>query len=345
MKKLSLMFLLLVAGLYFTACGDDSDVPANGYIETTEEGSATYVLKGYEDASDGFNVFEGEGFEKSFYILEKKFTGSAWSFVKAASGPLSAMAEIPADNVWQVDMDVVEGANYWARNKGMTKYTFMKMRVAYIEGNNVALEYAIAGTKDRDLSENENANQPQSDNVSMTALEVPFLNPDHTYADYFVTYKDKQVQNFVLEYVPEKKHSAWVAFCFDSVTSQDNVKRTDAWNQDDPNIDNSVEPNESMHKSDGYDKGHLCASEDRVYCEDANKQTFYYANISPQIASFNQKYWMYLEQQVQKWGRSTREGTYDKVYVVKGGTLNKLLTNFTGTMKGGDGKYPETDAE
>ena len=85
MKKLSLMFLLLVAGLYFTACGDDSDVPANGYIETTEEGSATFVLKGYEDASDGFNVFEGEGFEKSFYILEKKFTGSAWNFVKAAS--------------------------------------------------------------------------------------------------------------------------------------------------------------------------------------------------------------------------------------------------------------------
>lgn len=32
MKKLSLMFLLLVAGLYFTACGDDSDVPANGCI-------------------------------------------------------------------------------------------------------------------------------------------------------------------------------------------------------------------------------------------------------------------------------------------------------------------------
>lgn len=55
MKKLSLMFLLLAAGLCFTACGDDSDVPANGYIETTEEGSATFVLKGYESASDGFN--------------------------------------------------------------------------------------------------------------------------------------------------------------------------------------------------------------------------------------------------------------------------------------------------
>ena len=48
----------------------------------------------------------------------------------------------------------------------------------------------------------------------MTALEVPFLNPDHIYADYFVTYKDKQVQNFVLEYVPEKKHSASVNLLF-----------------------------------------------------------------------------------------------------------------------------------
>lgn len=84
MKKLSLMFLLLAAGLCFTACGDDSDVPANGYIETTEEGSATFVLKGYESASDGFNLFEAEGLDNSFYIEEKMFTGSAWGFVKAA---------------------------------------------------------------------------------------------------------------------------------------------------------------------------------------------------------------------------------------------------------------------
>ena len=51
MKKLSLMFLLLVAGLYFTACGDDSDVPANGYIETTEEGSTCLRGKGLRNLS------------------------------------------------------------------------------------------------------------------------------------------------------------------------------------------------------------------------------------------------------------------------------------------------------
>lgn len=97
-----------------------------------------------------------------------------------------------------------------------------------------------------------------------------------------------QVLNFSLEYIASKKHSAWVAFSFDPITAQDNVKRANEWNQDDPNIDNSVEVTESMHKSDGYDKGHLCASEDRVYSKSANKQTFYYSNISPQIGSFNQ---------------------------------------------------------
>lgn len=344
MKMLNkiLFWGILVIGLI--ACNEDPKLP-NDYIETTQEGSSTFVLKGYEDISQGFSTLEVDGCDSPFYIQDKQFVGSAYAFLEGKSGKLADMDDIPGDEGWQVTVPVVAGKNYWARCTMSVKYVYLKMRVAYIRGNNVALEYVVAGIKDRDLSKNENANQPQGGKVSMMALEVPFLNPDHIYADYFVTYEDKQVQNLVLEYVPEKKHSAWVAFSFDSVTSQDNVKRTDAWNQDDPNIDNSMEPNESMHKNDGYDKGHLCASEDRVYCQDANKQTFYYANISPQIASFNQKYWMYLEQLVQKWGRSTREGTYDKVYVTKGGTLNKLLTNFTGTLKGGDGKYPETDAK
>lgn len=154
-----------------------------------------------------------------------------------------------------------------------------------------------------------------------------------------------QVLNFSLEYIASKKHSAWVAFSFDPITAQDNVKRANEWNQDDPNIDNSVEVTESMHKSDGYDKGHLCASEDRVYSKSANKQTFYYSNISPQIGSFNQKYWAALEKQVQTWGRSTINGTYDKLYVVKGGTTDRLLTNFTGVKKANDGLYPTTNAD
>lgn len=107
-------------------------------------------------------------------------------------------------------------------------------------------------------------------------------------------------------------------FYFDKLTAQDNVKRTDAWGWDSAyNFDTMGGVEEADHKSDGFDKGHICASEDRVYCKEANEQTFLYTNISAQIASFNQKYWVGLEQLIQKWGRSTIGNTYDKVYVAK----------------------------
>ena len=341
-RKYYFMFLLAVS-LGFTACNDDSDVPANGYIETTQEGSSTFILKGYNSPSEGYNVFKPEGFGKPFYLKDKKFVGSAWSFVKTEGNQLSSMGEKPADDAWQSTVDVMEGAAYWAKFKGTRNLVYIKMRVAYIWENNVGLEYVNAGEENRDLSENLNANQPVGDKTSMTALEIPALNPEHLYADYFVNYENRNIQNFALEYVADMKHSSWVAFSFDTITSQDNVQRENIWEQDDPNIDNSIEVTESMHKSDGYDKGHLVASEDRVYSADANRQTFYYANISPQIGSFNGKYWAALEKRVQTWGRSTQQNVYDKVYLTKGGTLNKLLTNFTGTVMANDKQYPTTD--
>ena len=42
-------------------------------------------------------------------------------------------------------------------------------------------------------------------------------------------------------------------------------------------------------------------------------------------------------------GRSTITGTYDKVYVCKGGTMNELLVNFTGTPVSGG--TPKTDSK
>ena len=63
--------------------------------------------------------------------------------------------------------------------------------------------------------------------------------------------------------------------------------------------------------------------------------------MSPQLNDFNGGFWRGLEEQVQTWGRSTASGTYDKVYVAKGGTLNELLSNFQGTPV--PGGTPTTD--
>ncbi|MFW5598813.1 MAG: DNA/RNA non-specific endonuclease, partial [Bacteroidales bacterium] len=52
--------------------------------------------------------------------------------------------------------------------------------------------------------------------------------------------------------------------------------------------------------------------------------TFYMTNMSPQIWSFNQNYWVVLEGLVQNLGRSEKNGAYfaDTLYVVKGGTID-----------------------
>ena len=71
----------------------------------------------------------------------------------------------------------------------------------------------------------------------------------------------------------------------------------------------------------GYDRGHLCASADRLYSREVNEQTFYYTNMSPQRNKFNTGIWLTLEGQVQSWGRSCTSS--DTLYVVKGGTIDK----------------------
>lgn len=338
--KRFIYILVLLLSVWLGGC-DSSDAPLNGYIETTQEGSMTLVMKGYENSSDGFSVFQADGFEKPFYIQDKKFLGAAYHFASGIDGQLSAMSEIPADVEWQESIDIVNGKNYWVRYKSSKTYTFLKVRVAYIQGNNVGIEYVIAGTKDRDLTENLNANIVSGDNVSVTSYEIPYLNSANVYVDHYVEMEGKQVLNYALEWNAEKKHAAWVAFSFDEITCQDVVKRTDAWNVD-PKLPADMQTDEAQHKSDGYDKGHICASEDRVYSKEANEQTFYYSNMSPQMSSFNQGFWATLEKQVQKWGRSIPT-TYDKVYLTKGGTINNLLLSFTGQVIASDKLFPTTD--
>lgn len=89
------------------------------------------------------------------------------------------------------------------------------------------------------------------------------------------------------------KHSEWVAFVFDKITKQDNVSRTDAWDVN-PQLPKEMQVDNASHRNDGFDRGHICASEDRVYSKDANKQTFYYSNMSPQLKSFNGGFGLHL---------------------------------------------------
>lgn len=132
-----------------------------------------------------------------------------------------------------------------------------------------------------------------------------------------VTINGHKVVTYELEYDKSKYHSRWVAFRFDGDTRGKIAGRKDNF-IDDPSLSSSLYIG-SWGFGSGYDRGHLCASEDRVYNQEANDQTFYMSNMSPQKSSFNQGYWVSLEQLVQKLGRDASFS--DTLYVVKGGTI------------------------
>lgn len=151
-----------------------------------------------------------------------------------------------------------------------------------------------------------------------TLLEMPRLSGDPN--DFYITHKVENGTrvNYSLEWNSKKYHSRWVCFSFDSYTSQVNAGRSNAWSWD-PLIPTKYEVYRSDFESSTYARGHMVASHDRVYSEEANKQTFYYTNMSPQLHEHNSGVWVQLEQIVQGWARSMDKE--EKLYVAKGGTI------------------------
>lgn len=164
--------------------------------------------------------------------------------------------------------------------------------------------------------------ESNSNNFATGTVELPALRngANDVFITHSTTFNGKKVTSFSLEYDKSKKHSRWVAFRFDNLTKQQNVGREDAFDTD-PSISAEYQRVQADFGKKGYDRGHLCASADRLYSREVNEQTFYYTNMSPQRNSFNTGIWLTLEGQVQSWGRSCTSS--DTLYVVKGGTIDK----------------------
>lgn len=152
-------------------------------------------------------------------------------------------------------------------------------------------------------------------NGDTTLMELPRLAGGN--ANYYVTHRASGRVNYSLEYDVTRRHARWVCFSFDAETAAKNVSRTNAWSWD-PKVP-AVYDTSSFFRGSGYSRGHLVASEDRVYSEAANEQTFYYTNMSPQLQSHNAGIWHRLERRVQDWADD--RALCDVLYVAKGGTI------------------------
>lgn len=192
-----------------------------------------------------------------------------------------------------------------------------------------------------DPNRNENANDASLGDY-VTLLSSAKINTQNKYVFHTVTYNGSTVMNYNFEWNANLKHAVWSGFYFDSdlIKSGSGVKRKNNFTTD-PDAPEAVA---SHHSSDGYDRGHIIASADRTYTQEANDQTFYYSNMSPQIGSFNSPFWSKIEDEIRTLSENALNQGYSKVYITKGGDTKTLLTNFTGTKKANDGVYPTADA-
>lgn len=193
------------------------------------------------------------------------------------------------------------------------------------------------------------ANQNQNSIVitNGTNLEMPYIDEQtQDIYSHYVTYNGTKVLNYTLDWHPDKKHSRWVAFTFTSTTAATNWSRN-SWNgtqwqgtlwtgdpfQPDPDIPEGERSELEDYRGSGYNRGHLCASADRLFSQDANGQTFYLSNMSPQISNFNSPNWSALETQVRNWGRNNN--FRDTLFIVKGGTIrdDQIIDSIGGTLQ------------
>ena len=166
---------------------------------------------------------------------------------------------------------------------------------------------------------------PEKPSGYASLLEIPALKGGSM--NQFITHTTKRngkdYPTYSLEYSYKYKHSYWIAYRFDNTTGG-NVGRNEAYKPD-PELPSQYAAKHNDYTNSGYTRGHLCASSDRQYSKEANQQTFYMSNISPQSGNgFNQSgsAWNTGEDKVQAWGYNISRST-DTLYVVKGGTIGE----------------------
>ena len=124
--------------------------------------------------------------------------------------------------------------------------------------------------------------------------------------------------NFCVEWDIAKKAQRWSAFRWDNTNSGGYIKREDNFIED-TDIPLEYRTTYDHYRGSGYTRGHMCASADRWNSLEANRQTFLYSNMQPQLYSFNGGIWANLEMKVRSWNTADFR---DTLYVARGGTID-----------------------
>lgn len=159
-------------------------------------------------------------------------------------------------------------------------------------------------------------------------MEVPKVT-DHSM--FIVHSTNKYGVTYTEEWDKENRTQRWAAYSITDINSVSNWKRDNwkgtvwkgaYWNGD-PFQEDSVIPHmyrtyASDHYNNGFDRGHIVNSADRLMSKNANGQTYYLSNMQPQTNGFNAGIWLNMENWVHNLGFSKQKRK--TLYIAKGGT-------------------------
>lgn len=136
---------------------------------------------------------------------------------------------------------------------------------------------------------NTNKNEVTTDKA-VTRLEFPKLKGGNSIIRVYRDGNSKQYDpdnvNYSVEWDCDKKSQRWSCYI---ITKNNRAKNTDRYysesNQypNDPELAASNRWEKDYIYRSGFDHGHICPSNDRLYSLNANTQTFYLTNMQPQI--------------------------------------------------------------
>lgn len=154
--------------------------------------------------------------------------------------------------------------------------------------------------------------EPEKPEKAPAWMELPELTSSVTYYNHSFRYDGDSYRNYSFGWSAPNRLAFWVAYPLCGFYTAKKVGRVDAWNFD-PDVPVSQQANLTRSYSGSYDRGHQLPSADRLVCSEANMQTFYFTNMTPQSSSLNQGLWGNIEGSVRGWSDKC-----DTVYVVTG---------------------------
>ena len=132
---------------------------------------------------------------------------------------------------------------------------------------------------------------------------------------------------FILSYNKRRGAPNWVAWHL-SASDLGPIDRTNAFRED-PDLPEMWQIKDEDYDGSGFDRGHMCPSEDRSNSEEANRETFLMSNMQPQFHHLNAGVWKAFEGYLQRQVRDERM----EAYIYAGCVGNQGTVNDEGKVR------------